>query len=122
MDNPRGCGEAVGDLGETIHGQNRSVIRLISVAGRLTRPMERKGVSLIFSYLQNGQFHHGRLELLDHLIGVIYHFWMSYYFTRSPFVCVSISIIFASTLCIHVISLMSLTHRFDDNGLNAVLI
>ena len=44
------------------------------VVVRFPRPMEGKEMTPIFSSLQNGQFHHRRLESLDHLIVVIFRY------------------------------------------------
>ena len=39
---------------------------VVVVLGRLTRPMEGNGVTPFFRSLQNCQFHHRRLESLEH--------------------------------------------------------
>ena len=89
------------------------------VVVRLPRSMEGNGVTPIFRSLQNCQFHHRRLESLEHF-NVLYiyiyhseHYGLSLldltdaiFFTRSPFF-VYISI-FASTLCMCVMYLTSI--------------
>ena len=88
------------------------------VVVRLPRPMEGNGATPIFRSLQNCQFHHRRLESLEHLMCLIYiyillsttlsHFWtlrMPFSFTRSPF-CIHFN--FASTLCMCVMYLTSI--------------
>ena len=93
--------------------------------------MEGNGVTPIFRSLQNCQFHHRRLESLEHF-NVLYiyiilsitvsHFWtlrMPFFFFKSPFF-VYISI-FASTLCMCVMYLMSIWRIIlMTDGLNAV--
>ena len=91
------------------------------VVVRLPRPMEGNGVTQIFRSLQICQFHHRRLESLEHfyvLYMYIYiynseHYGLPFldftdaisFFTRSPFF---VYIFFASTLCICVMYLTSI--------------
>ena len=84
---------------------NKMLIWIVVV--RLPRPMEGNGVTPIFKSLQNCQFHHRRLESLEHF-NVLYiyhseHYGLSFLdFTDAIFYKVSLFIyisIFASTLC-----------------------
>ena len=97
------------------------------VVVRLPRPMEGNGVTPIFRSLQNCQFHHRRLESLEHfnvLYIYIYHSLRSLIF--GPYGCpfllfflqglpffVYISI-FASTLCMCDVFIVNLTDSFND--------
>ena len=73
------------------------------VVVRLPRPTQGNGVTPIFRSLQNCQFHHKRLEWLEHFnvlciyIYIYYseHYGLSFcftlrmpFFTRSPFFCI----------------------------------
>ena len=75
----------------------------LHVVVSLPRPMEGNGVTPIFRSLQNCQFHHRRLELLEHF-NVLY-IYISYLATTfSHFLDLTDVIfhkvsIFASTLC-----------------------
>ena len=52
------------------------------VVVRLPRPMERNGVTPIFRYLQNCQFHHRRLESLE-IFNVLYYIYHSEHYGLS---------------------------------------
>ena len=103
-----------------------SLVTTRVVVVRLPRPMEGNGVTPIFRSLQNCQFHHRRLESLEHC-NVLYiyiyhseHYGLSFLDLRMPFLLqgfpffVYISI-FASTL-LHVCYVfnVNLTDSFDD--------
>ena len=87
-----------------------SLLMLVVVVVRLPRPMEGNGVTPIFRSLQNCQFHHRRLESLEHF-NVLYiyhsehyglsfldltdafflqglHFWYTFPFLQVHFACV----------------------------------
>ena len=96
----------------------------LAVVVRLLRPMEGNGVTPIFRFLQNCQFHHKRLEPLEHfnvlyisiiLSTTVSHFWTLRmpFFTRSPFL-VYISIFCKYTLHVCYVFNVNLTDSFDD--------
>ena len=90
------------------------------VVDRLPRPMEGNGVTLIFRSLQNCQFHHMRLELLEHFKCIyiyIYnseHYGLSFldltdaFFFKYKVFLFCIHFHFASTLCMCVMYLASI--------------
>ena len=88
------------------------------VVVRLPRPMEGNGVTSIFRSLQNCQFHHRRLESLEHFnvldiyINPSEHYGLSFLdltdaiFLQGPLFCIHFH--FASTLCMCVMYLTSI--------------
>ena len=97
---------------------------IVYVVVRLPRPMEGNGVTPIFRSLQNYcQFHHRRLESLEHLMCLIYiyillsttvsHFWT----LRMPFFLQGLLFVYISILQVHfacVLFNVHLTDSFDD--------
>ena len=64
------------------------VLELVVVVVRLPRPKEGNRVTPIFRSLQNCQFHHRRLESLEHLMCLIYiYIYPSEHYGISFFMC-----------------------------------
>ena len=87
------------------------LVAYVVVAVRLPRPMEGNVVTPIFRSLQNYQFHHRRMESLEHF-NVLYiyhseHYGLSLLDLMDAIFFVYISI-FASTLCMCVMYLTSI--------------
>ena len=96
-----------------------AIIYVVVVVIRLPRPMEGNGVTPIFRSLHNCQFHHRRLESLEHfnvldiyiyilLSTTVSHFWTLWmpFFLLGLLFCIHFH--FASSLCMCVMYLTSI--------------
>ena len=100
----------------TILEKNNLNLTRSPVVVRLPRPMEGNGVTQIFRSLQNCQFHHRRMESLEHFnVFDIYpseHYGLSFLdltdviFLQGLLFCIHFH--FASTLCMCVMYLTSI--------------
>ena len=110
-----------------IHNSSQLHSQATVVVVRLPRPMEGNGVTPIFRSLQNCQFHHRRLESLEHfnvlyiyiyiiLSTTVSHFWtlrMPYFFYKVSLFCIPFHFC-KYTLHVCYVFNVNLTDSFDN--------